>query len=67
MELIKGLLEGYKLLLALADKARTTDQRAFSHVEEAAEKLAAALTDLRTRGKLDPESEKEFENIMLKG
>jgi len=67
LELIKGLLEGYKLLLALADKARTTDQRAFSHIEKAAEKLAAALTDLRTRGKLDPESEKEFENIMLKG
>jgi len=64
MELIKGLLEAYKLLLNLGDRARGVDPKVFSHIEEAAERVAAALTDLRLRGKLDPESEKELMSLL---
>lgn len=66
MELAKSLLEGYKLLLALADRARAIDQRVFSHIEEVAEKLAATLTDLRTRG-CSILKARGFENVVLKG
>ena len=64
MELIKELLEAYKLLLKLGDRARNIDPRVFSHIEEAAERVAAALTDLRLRGKLDPESEEELMSLL---
>jgi len=64
MELIKGLLKSCRDLIELCEKARNVDKDVFAHVERATKEIAAALITLRTRGKLDPETEKELESIL---
>ncbi len=64
MEIIRSLLSEYKRLIELGDKVRKLDYDVFMHIERAAKELASALTALRMRGKLDPELEKEIDEIL---
>lgn len=64
MKLLKDLINVYKELLRLGERARSIDEKVYLRIEEAAERVGDALTVLRMRGKLDPEEKEEIEKVM---
>ena len=64
MEVIKKVLESYKLLLDVGPKIMELDEEIFRRLESAAGDLAYALTMMRMRLKLDPETEKMIESVL---
>jgi len=64
VEVIRALLECYRRLLELGPEVRKLDEKTYLAIEDAAAKLAAALTYLRMRGKLDPATAEEVEKLL---
>lgn|GEM_PF-1628472 len=64
MEVIKKVLESYKLLLDVGPKIMELDEEIFRRLESATGDLAYALTMMRMRLKLDPETEKMIESVL---
>jgi len=64
MEVIKSILKCYKELLDIAPRVRELDEKTYLAIEDAAARLAAALTYLRMRGKLDPKTAEELESLL---
>jgi len=64
LKLLKDLINVYKELLRLGERARSIDEKVYLRIEEAAERVGDALTVLRMRGKLDPEEKEEIEKVM---
>jgi len=56
-------MEAYRILLKAADEARASKldvERFFDSIVRSADEIAVALTEMRARGKLDPEEEKSL-------
>jgi len=64
VEVIKKVLESYKLLLDVGPKIMELDEEIFRRLESATGDLAYALTMMRMRLKLDPETEKMIESVL---
>lgn len=61
------LMEAYKILLKAADEAKASkldDERFFENVIKSADEIAVALTEMRMRGKLDPEEGENLETLL---
>ena len=67
MRAARLMLEAYKTLLQAADSMRSSklqEGESFRHLLESLKQLSQAITVMRALGQLDPESEREWEEIV---